>query len=88
MMRYVAKSSRVAENSATNLGESMGVCKCLVHLQYGSTLNSFQAASTFVRLGEKEDKWEVPDHPQGSLKIGKKPSQKSYCHLYDVQRYG
>ncbi|GFY24719.1 uncharacterized protein TNCV_1017651 [Trichonephila clavipes] len=31
------------------------------------TLNSRRAASPLLRLEEREESWEVPDHPQGVL---------------------
>ncbi|GFV90035.1 uncharacterized protein TNCV_4643751 [Trichonephila clavipes] len=33
----------------------------------GGTLNSCRAASSLVRLMEKEERWEAPDYPQGVL---------------------
>ncbi|GFX58353.1 uncharacterized protein TNCV_205401 [Trichonephila clavipes] len=54
----------------------MDVCKCIVPLQHGSTLNSRRAASPLVWLVEKVKGWEVPDHPQvSSLKIGVETNQ-------------
>ncbi|GFV41184.1 uncharacterized protein TNCV_1102471 [Trichonephila clavipes] len=44
----------------------MDVCKCIVPLRHGGTLNSRRAASFLVRLVE-EERWEVPDHHQGVL---------------------
>ncbi|GFX64528.1 uncharacterized protein TNCV_2811531 [Trichonephila clavipes] len=45
----------------------MDVCKYIVHLRQGGTLNSRRAASPLVRLMEGKERWEVPDHPQGVL---------------------
>ncbi|GFY34659.1 uncharacterized protein TNCV_1373501 [Trichonephila clavipes] len=45
----------------------MDVCKCIVSLRKGGTLNSRRAASHLVRLVEGEERWEAPDHPQGVL---------------------
>ncbi|GFW94387.1 uncharacterized protein TNCV_1433221 [Trichonephila clavipes] len=47
--------------------EDMGVCKCIVPLRHGGTLNSRRAASPLVRLVEGEERWEAPDQPQGVL---------------------
>ncbi|GFV34550.1 uncharacterized protein TNCV_1448561 [Trichonephila clavipes] len=43
----------------------MDVCKCIVPLRHGGTLNSRRAAS----LVEGEERWEAPDHPQGFLPL-------------------
>ncbi|GFW61358.1 hypothetical protein TNCV_4136761 [Trichonephila clavipes] len=54
----------------------MGVRKYIVPSRQGGTLNSCRAASLLVRLGEEEERWEAPDHPQiSSLKIGVERSQ-------------
>ncbi|GFS90968.1 uncharacterized protein TNCV_2119691 [Trichonephila clavipes] len=45
----------------------MDVCKCIVPSRHGGTLNSHRATSPLVRLVEGEERWEVPDHPQGIL---------------------
>ncbi|GFT90771.1 uncharacterized protein TNCV_2777531 [Trichonephila clavipes] len=45
----------------------MDVCKCIVPLRHGGTLNSRQSASPLVRLGE--ERWESSDHPQGVLPL-------------------
>ncbi|GFU01127.1 uncharacterized protein TNCV_2834941 [Trichonephila clavipes] len=45
----------------------MDVCKCIVPLWHGSTLNSRRAASPLVRLVQEEEKWEAPDYLQGVL---------------------
>ncbi|GFV83120.1 uncharacterized protein TNCV_2802461 [Trichonephila clavipes] len=47
----------------------MGVCKCLVPLRHGGTLNSRRAASPLVWLVEGEDRWEAPGHSQGFLPL-------------------
>ncbi|GFX49197.1 hypothetical protein TNCV_5041911 [Trichonephila clavipes] len=39
---------------SSNPGEDADVCKCIVLLQHGGTLNSCQAASLLVRLVEGE----------------------------------
>ncbi|GFT31172.1 uncharacterized protein TNCV_3645681 [Trichonephila clavipes] len=47
----------------------MNVCKCIVPLRHGGTLNSCRAASPLVWLVEGEECWEVPGHPQGFLPL-------------------
>ncbi|GFU72215.1 transposable element Tc1 transposase [Trichonephila clavipes] len=60
----------------SNPGEDMDVCKCIVPLRQGGTLNSHRAASSLVWLVDGEERWEAPDHPQVStLKIGVETSQ-------------
>ncbi|GFV83757.1 putative transposase [Trichonephila clavipes] len=44
----------------------MNVCKCIVPLRHGGTLNSRRATSPLVRLVDREERWEAPD-PQGVL---------------------
>ncbi|GFV21921.1 hypothetical protein TNCV_4526081 [Trichonephila clavipes] len=39
----------------------------IVPSRHGGTLNSRRASNPFVRLVEKEERWEAPDHPQGVL---------------------
>ncbi|GFV05065.1 uncharacterized protein TNCV_222821 [Trichonephila clavipes] len=43
----------------------MDVCKCLVPLRLGDTLNSRRVACPYVWLVEGKERWEAPDHPQG-----------------------
>ncbi|GFW22434.1 uncharacterized protein TNCV_1431851 [Trichonephila clavipes] len=50
----------------SNPGEDMDVCKCIVSLRHGGTLNRRQAASSLVRLVEGEERWEATDY-QGVL---------------------
>ncbi|GFX11099.1 uncharacterized protein TNCV_4503141 [Trichonephila clavipes] len=42
----------------------MDVCKCIVPSLHGGVLNSRRGASPLVRLVEREERWESPDHPQ------------------------
>ncbi|GFX90268.1 hypothetical protein TNCV_3848431 [Trichonephila clavipes] len=67
----------------------MDVCKCIVPLRQGGTLNSRRATSPLVRWVKGEERWEPPDHPPGcSLsKLGWNRT-KSYYHLYGAQGYG
>ncbi|GFX95957.1 uncharacterized protein TNCV_2085371 [Trichonephila clavipes] len=54
----------------------MDVCKCIVPLRHGCTLNNRRAASPLAWLVEKVERWEAPDHPQvSSLKIGAETTQ-------------
>ncbi|GFV19774.1 transposase domain containing protein [Trichonephila clavipes] len=52
-----------------NPREDMVVCKCIVTLRHGGTLNSHRAASHLVWLVEGEERWEAPDHPQGFIPL-------------------
>ncbi|GFV73417.1 uncharacterized protein TNCV_3389331 [Trichonephila clavipes] len=56
-----------AVGMGSNLGEDRDVCKCIVLLRHGGTLNSRRAASPLVCL--VEEKWEASDHPQGFLPL-------------------
>ncbi|GFY03115.1 uncharacterized protein TNCV_981201 [Trichonephila clavipes] len=47
----------------------MDVCKCIVPLRHGGTLNSRRAPSPLVWLVEGEERWEAPDNPQGFLPL-------------------
>ncbi|GFX99961.1 uncharacterized protein TNCV_259981 [Trichonephila clavipes] len=47
----------------------MDVCKCIVPLRHGGTLNSRRAASHLVWLVEGEERWEAPGHSQGFLPL-------------------
>ncbi|GFW51901.1 uncharacterized protein TNCV_1188321 [Trichonephila clavipes] len=51
-----------------NRGEGMGVCKCIVPLRHGGTLNSNRATSPLVKFLEEEERWEALDHPHGVLR--------------------
>ncbi|GFU61421.1 uncharacterized protein TNCV_845571 [Trichonephila clavipes] len=53
----------------SNPGEDMDVCKCIVPLQHGVTLNSHRAASPLVWLVKGEERWEAPDHPHCFLPL-------------------
>ncbi|GFW62282.1 uncharacterized protein TNCV_912941 [Trichonephila clavipes] len=45
----------------------MDVCKCIVHLRHGGTLNRRRAASNLKWLVEGEERWEAPYHTKGVL---------------------
>ncbi|GFV72646.1 uncharacterized protein TNCV_411651 [Trichonephila clavipes] len=45
----------------------MDNCNCIMHSQHGGTPNNHRATSSLVRLVQREEKWEAPDHPQGVL---------------------
>ncbi|GFU18236.1 hypothetical protein TNCV_1389021 [Trichonephila clavipes] len=56
----------------------MDVCKCIVPLRQGGTLNSRRAVSPLVRLVEGEERWDATDHPQGfSIEIGVNQAKSS-----------
>ncbi|GFW37966.1 hypothetical protein TNCV_4631671 [Trichonephila clavipes] len=80
-----------ADCSAVGTGfeseEDMDVCKCIMPLRHGGTLNSRRAASPLVRLVEREERWEALDHPCSPSKLGR-TQEKSYCHMYGAQIYG
>ncbi|GFW12663.1 hypothetical protein TNCV_3883731 [Trichonephila clavipes] len=62
----------------------MAVCKCLVPLRHGVTLNSCGAENPHVRLGEGEKKWLPPFIMVFFLKLVWN-RVKSFSHLYDSQ---
>ncbi|GFW06844.1 uncharacterized protein TNCV_3289431 [Trichonephila clavipes] len=45
----------------------MDVCKCIVPLRHVGTLNSRRVANSLGRLADREERWEVSEHPQGVL---------------------
>ncbi|GFV47477.1 uncharacterized protein TNCV_885491 [Trichonephila clavipes] len=60
----------------------MEVCKCIVPAWHWGTINSRRAACPLVRLVEGEERWEVPDHPQGVLPLnwgGIEPNHTVTC---------
>ncbi|GFX96638.1 hypothetical protein TNCV_244251 [Trichonephila clavipes] len=50
-------------------GEGMDVCKCILPSQHVGTIKSRRAANPLLKLVEREERLEAPDHPQGSTKI-------------------
>ncbi|GFW96635.1 uncharacterized protein TNCV_2846921 [Trichonephila clavipes] len=56
----------------------MDVCKCIVPLRHGSTLNSRQALSPLMWFVEGEEKWKAPDHPQGFLPLNWGGTEQSH----------
>ncbi|GFW31914.1 uncharacterized protein TNCV_5040831 [Trichonephila clavipes] len=62
--------------------EGIDVCKCIVPLRFGDTLNSRRAAIPLVWLVELEESWDAPDNLQGVLpqKLGEsKPNHTVIC---------
>ncbi|GFX97643.1 uncharacterized protein TNCV_2842031 [Trichonephila clavipes] len=49
----------------SNPREGTDVCKCIVPLRHGGTLNSCRAASSLGRFMEGEERWEALDDLQG-----------------------
>ncbi|GFW68835.1 uncharacterized protein TNCV_3640481 [Trichonephila clavipes] len=49
----------------SNPREEMNVCKCIVPLRQGGSLNSRQSASPLARLVKEEEWWETPERHQG-----------------------
>ncbi|GFX38540.1 uncharacterized protein TNCV_3206081 [Trichonephila clavipes] len=47
--------------------EGMDVCKYIMPLQHGDTLNSRRTVCPLLKLVEREERWEAYDHPQGIL---------------------
>ncbi|GFV15615.1 uncharacterized protein TNCV_4836411 [Trichonephila clavipes] len=47
----------------------MDICKCILPLRHGGTLNSRRAASPLVWWVEGEERWEAPGHPQCFLPL-------------------
>ncbi|GFV49328.1 uncharacterized protein TNCV_3630141 [Trichonephila clavipes] len=66
-MASVSVRTSVPLGMGSNRGEDMDVCKCIVSSRHEGTLNSRRVARTLVRLVEKEERWEAPDHPQDVL---------------------
>ncbi|GFX30548.1 uncharacterized protein TNCV_3461991 [Trichonephila clavipes] len=62
----------------------MDVCKCIVPVRHGGTLNSRQAASPLMRLVKGEERWEASDHPHSVLPLnwnGIEPNCTVTCML-------
>ncbi|GFX63549.1 uncharacterized protein TNCV_105561 [Trichonephila clavipes] len=60
----------------------MDVCKCIVPLQHGGTLNNHRAASPLVWLVKGEERWEASDHSQSVLPLnwgGTEPNRSVTC---------
>ncbi|GFX26098.1 hypothetical protein TNCV_2274381 [Trichonephila clavipes] len=66
----------------------MNVCKCIVPVRHGGTLNSRRAANPPVWLVEGIESWKAPDHPQvPSLKIEVETSQIVLSPHADPSKY-
>ncbi|GFU97323.1 hypothetical protein TNCV_3889381 [Trichonephila clavipes] len=52
-----------ADCLGANPGEGMDICKCIVPLWHGGTLNSRRSVSPLVKLVEREERREAPDQP-------------------------
>ncbi|GFV37694.1 uncharacterized protein TNCV_2708091 [Trichonephila clavipes] len=57
----------VKKGLGLNPGEGMDVCKCIVPLRHGSTLNSCRVASPLLWLVEGKGELASPDDPQSAL---------------------
>ncbi|GFY00056.1 uncharacterized protein TNCV_1341541 [Trichonephila clavipes] len=66
-LKFNGKTICLRDGLGSNPREGMDVCKCIIPLWHGSTLNSHRAASPLVRLVKGEEKWESPDNFQGVL---------------------
>ncbi|GFU79891.1 hypothetical protein TNCV_577711 [Trichonephila clavipes] len=60
---WLATLTAVPQGLGSNVGEGMDVCKCIVPLLHGGTLNSRQVVSPLVRLADMEERWEAVDEP-------------------------
>ncbi|GFU10107.1 uncharacterized protein TNCV_3449051 [Trichonephila clavipes] len=59
----------------------MDVCKSIIPLRHGVTLNSRRAASHFVKLVEGEMRREAPDHLRGVLPRNETNRTVTYMEL-------
>ncbi|GFX06589.1 uncharacterized protein TNCV_3018231 [Trichonephila clavipes] len=57
----------VPKGLGSNSGDDMDICKCIVPLRYGGTINSRQAASPLGRLVEGKKRWEASVHSEDVL---------------------
>ncbi|GFU48573.1 hypothetical protein TNCV_1439471 [Trichonephila clavipes] len=66
--------------------KDMDICKCIVLLRHGVTINSSLAASPLTWLLDGKERWEALEPPPGCSpsKLGWNQA-KSYCHLYGSQ---
>ncbi|GFW83824.1 otoferlin [Trichonephila clavipes] len=64
-----AKRKHAVTVQGSSPGKDMDVCKCLVPLQHGGTLNNRRAASSLVRLVKGEERVEAPgyDHSRSLI---------------------
>ncbi|GFU83551.1 uncharacterized protein TNCV_4218111 [Trichonephila clavipes] len=68
----------------------MHVCKCIVPLQHGGTLNIRRATSPLVWLVEGEERWEASDQPQRVLPLnwrGTEPNRTVTCMVLNDGRH-
>ncbi|GFV51817.1 uncharacterized protein TNCV_1321731 [Trichonephila clavipes] len=66
-LRWIDGLEKNLIGPGSNPGEDMNVCKCIVILRHGGTLNSGRAASSLLWLVEGEERWEAPGHSQSFL---------------------
>ncbi|GFY15982.1 uncharacterized protein TNCV_1286271 [Trichonephila clavipes] len=59
--------SAVPKGLGSNPIEGVDVCKSIVLLWHGDSLNSLRAASALMKLVEGQERWEAPDYLQGVL---------------------
>ncbi|GFW15057.1 uncharacterized protein TNCV_983491 [Trichonephila clavipes] len=63
----------------------MDVCKYIVPVRHGGTLNSRRAANAFVKLVEEEERWDASDRPQSVLPLnwgGIEPNRTVTCMVF------
>ncbi|GFW46333.1 hypothetical protein TNCV_1388351 [Trichonephila clavipes] len=80
--------SAVPKGLGSNPIEGVDVCKSIVLLWHGDSLNSLRAASALMKLVEGQERWEAPDYLQGVLLKIEWNRAKSYYHLHGAQSYG
>ncbi|GFV86197.1 uncharacterized protein TNCV_671941 [Trichonephila clavipes] len=69
----------------------MDVCKRILSVWYGGTLNRRRAANPLVRLVEKEERKEAPDHLQGTVSQnwgGIEPNRTVSCMVLNATANG
>ncbi|GFU26083.1 hypothetical protein TNCV_5105411 [Trichonephila clavipes] len=66
--QWLVTLSVVPKGLGSNPGEAMDVCKRIVSLWHGVTLNNRRAASPLARLMEGEERWEAHlTNPRGAF---------------------
>ncbi|GFX38159.1 hypothetical protein TNCV_3837581 [Trichonephila clavipes] len=86
---YKFQLTAVPQGFGSNSGEGLDVCKYIVPLRHGVTLNNHRAASPLVRLVEGEERWKAPSSfPQCSPSTSGWNRAKSYYNMYRAQGYG
>ncbi|GFU99120.1 hypothetical protein TNCV_1228341 [Trichonephila clavipes] len=69
-MDFTASLQILKERTGFESRRRQDVCKCIVPLRFGDTLNSRRAASPLVWLVEAVERWEAAEHPGVLPQIG------------------